>query len=338
MPTRWLLRLLAAMAIHGPGEGTARADPVRVIFDTDMGNDIDDVFAMGMLHTLQCRGECAILAVTVSKSHALAGPFCDAINTFYGRPDIPIGVVKAKDSGSDGPYLAKLIGPGAGDRFPHKLRDSKDAPDAVALMRKTLASQLDGSVVVVAVGSSTNLAGLLASRGDEISPLSGRDLAARKVRRLVMMAGEFDRPRPEFNVYSDAKSARAIFADWPTEIVALPFDVGESIRYPVPSFGLDRVVSADHILMAADVATFGKPNGFMTWDLTAVLHAVRPDRGYFRLSRPGRIQVDPTNVTTLRSDPGGRQRYAILDPENRDSVRDVLVDLVSSWPTAIGPK
>jgi inosine-uridine nucleoside N-ribohydrolase len=316
------------------------ADPVRIIFDTDMGNDIDDVFAMGMLHTLQSRGECEILAVSVSRSHALAAPFCDAINTFYGRPEIPIGVVKAKEkeSGGDGLYLVKLMGPGTNERFPHKLRDSKDAPDAVALLRKALASQPDGSVVVVAVGFSTNLAGLMTSKGDEISALSGRDLVIKKVRRLVMMAGEFNRPRPEYNVHSDAKSARAVFAEWPTEIVALPFDVGESIRYPVPTFGPGPITSADHILLAADVATFGKPDGFMTWDLTAVLHAVRPAGGYFRLSGPGTIQVDENDVTTLRSDPHGRHRYAILDPENRDRVRDALVDLAGRWPMAKDPK
>ena len=74
---------------------TARADdPVTLIFDTDIGNDVDDVLALGMIHALQSRGVCDLIAVTVTKDHALAGPFVDAVNTFYGRPHISVGVVR----------------------------------------------------------------------------------------------------------------------------------------------------------------------------------------------------------------------------------------------------
>ena len=69
-------------------------EPVRLIFDTDMGNDIDDALALGVIHALQSRGECHLLAVTVSKDNEFAGPFCNLVNTFYGRGKIPIGVVR----------------------------------------------------------------------------------------------------------------------------------------------------------------------------------------------------------------------------------------------------
>ena len=67
------------------------AAPVKIIFDTDIGNDVDDVLALSVLHALQSRGECELLAVTITKPDELAGPFVDAVNTFYGRPAIPIG-------------------------------------------------------------------------------------------------------------------------------------------------------------------------------------------------------------------------------------------------------
>ena len=69
-------------------------EPVKLIFDTDMGNDIDDAMALAMIHSLISRGECELLAVTVTKDHPQAAAFVDLINTFYGRPDIPVGVVK----------------------------------------------------------------------------------------------------------------------------------------------------------------------------------------------------------------------------------------------------
>src|SRR6266852_2488659 len=71
-----------------------RAAPVRLIFDTDMGNDVDDAVALAMIHALESRGEAKLLAVTVTKDNRWAAPFIDAMNTFYGRADIPIGVVR----------------------------------------------------------------------------------------------------------------------------------------------------------------------------------------------------------------------------------------------------
>lgn len=44
--------------------------PVKLIFDTDVGNDIDDVLAISVIHVLQSRGECELLGVTITKPKA----------------------------------------------------------------------------------------------------------------------------------------------------------------------------------------------------------------------------------------------------------------------------
>src|SRR5262245_58778582 len=75
-----------------PAEAADR-EPVRLIFDTDICGDCDDVLALGMIHALQSRGQCRLLAVTVSVDNDQAAPFVDAVNTFCGRGDIPVGVV-----------------------------------------------------------------------------------------------------------------------------------------------------------------------------------------------------------------------------------------------------
>src|SRR5262245_38144800 len=115
-------------------------EPVRVIFDTDIGDDIDDVLALAMLHALERRGECRLLAVTVSKDSPWSGPFVDAINTFYGRPEIPIGVVRDGKLKDESRYARKLLDAREGDspRYPRRLASGTDAPEAVDLMRKTL--------------------------------------------------------------------------------------------------------------------------------------------------------------------------------------------------------
>src|SRR5262249_47031117 len=95
MGIKLVLLLAATMSVSGgAGENSQPLHAPRIIFDTDIGNDVDDVLALGMLHNLQTRGACELLGVTISKSDDLAGPFANAVNTFYGRPDLPIGCVQ----------------------------------------------------------------------------------------------------------------------------------------------------------------------------------------------------------------------------------------------------
>ena len=69
-----------------------------------------------------------------------------------------------------------------------------------------------------------------------------------------------------------------------------------------------------------------------TWDLTAVLYAVRPDHGYFGLSPAGRIRVDAQDVTQFDVVDGGGQRYLTVTAEQIARVREVLIQLASQPP------
>jgi hypothetical protein len=101
---------------------------VPLIYDTDMGNDVDDGYALGVIHALQSRGECELLAVTVTKDHELAGPFVDVLNTFYGRGDVPVGVVRNGPEPKQGKFLGLAAEKKSGAyRFPHGLHSGKDA-------------------------------------------------------------------------------------------------------------------------------------------------------------------------------------------------------------------
>jgi inosine-uridine nucleoside N-ribohydrolase len=179
----FLLVSLVSWAI-GTLRGFGQDSPVKLIFDTDMGNDCDDALALAMIHSLQSRGECQLLAVTITKDHELAAPFVDCVNTFYARGNIPIGVCRNSGKTPDaGKYnqVAKINDDGK-LRFEHDLLSGNDAPTALEVLRRTLANAADASVVVVQVGFSTNLANLLASPADTIHPLSGRELFAKKSR------------------------------------------------------------------------------------------------------------------------------------------------------------
>lgn len=324
-----------AFSMLCPAMATEPQRPIPVIFDTDIGNDIDDALALGVIHALESRQECKLVAVTISKDNPLCAPFIDLVNTFYGRGDIPIGVVRNGKTPEDGNYLRGPVEArdGDGQRFPHDLKSGRDAPEAVQVLRRALAKQADGSVVMIVVGFSTNIARLLDSAGDDASPLSGQDLVAKKCRLLSIMAGNFGpMPVPEYNVHIDVPSARKVYAEWPTEIVASGFEVGLAIKYPAVSIQRDFAYVPHHPLPEAYALYMKMPYDRETWDLTSVLYAVRPDRGYFALSEPGTITVDEKNVTRFAPGAGGKHRYLKVDAEQIAQVREALVVLASQPP------
>jgi len=156
---------------------------VPIIFDTDIGTDVDDAGALAILHTLADQGEAKILATMSANQNRWSAPAIDVINTYYGREDMPTG------SSKTGPDPEEWYHDDVPD-YPHDLTTSDDAPDAVALYRKILAAQPDQSVTIVVVGWLTNMADLLNSKPDRYSPLAGRELVKAKVKELVAMGGE----------------------------------------------------------------------------------------------------------------------------------------------------
>jgi len=338
-PFSIVVTLVTLLSLAGNSQGADEniARPVKLIFDTDMGNDIDDALALGVIHALQSRGECELLAVTLSKDNDFAGPFVDLVNTFYGRGNIPIGVVRNGKTPEDSRYLTEPVNAmdNGQQRYPHDLLSGKDAPEAVGLLRKILAEQPDGSVALCVVGFSTNATRLLDSAPDKFSPLTGKELITRKVSVLSMMAGMFSQTGrvKEYNVYIDSPAASKIFSEWPTPLVASGFEIGLAIKFP--AFNIDRDFSyvKNHPLREAYGLYQKMPYDRETWDLTSVLYAVRPNHGYFGLSPAGQIRVDEKDVTQFDVSETGRQKYLTVTPEQIARVREALIQLASQPPT-----
>jgi len=312
--------------------------PVRLIFDTDIGNDVDDALALGVIHALQSRGECELLAVTITKDHELCAPFVDAVNTFYGRGGIPIGVVRQGPTPEDSKFLPLARVEDNGKlRYPHDLESGKDAPEATEVLRKVLAAQPEGSVAIAQVGFSSNLARLLESGPDAHSPLNGHDLVAAKVRVLSVMAGAFTqiggKEHLEYNVVKDIPAAKLLAEQWPTPIVYSGFEIGIAIPYPATSIEQDYAYVEHHPLAEAYQLYMPTPHERPTWDLTSVLWAVRPHRGYFDLSAPGRASVSDEGRTTFEETPEGKHRYLVVSGEQVIRVREALAQLSSQPPT-----
>jgi inosine-uridine nucleoside N-ribohydrolase len=314
---RLLLILLATVAFA--------AQPTLVIFDTDIGNDVDDALALAMLHSLESRRETQILAVTITKDNRYAAPYIDLVNTFYGRPDIPIGVVRNGKTPEDSPMIrmpADLRKPDGSFVYPHRITDGASATDAITVLRRVLSTAPDGSVVVVQVGFSTNLARLIANPDDLA-------LVSRKVRLLSVMAGHFPEGAPEYNVKTDIASARHVFDQWPTPIVLSGFEIGQALLFPAQAVEQGFRWASNHPVADAYRAYMKMPYNRPTWDLTAALYAVRPDAGYFNLSPPGRVTVDDAGRTHFDESPGGKHRYLILTEAQKARTLEALILLAT---------
>ncbi len=311
------------------------AAPVPVIFDTDMGNDVDDAIALAMLHALESRSECRLIAVTITKDNPWSAVYVDIVDTFYGRAQIPVGMVRKGVT----PENSRMIQvPSEHKRadgswvYPRRIASGAEAPEAVALLRRVLAAEQDGSVVVIQVGFSTNLARLLDSPPDAASPLSGRELAEKKVKLLSIMGGNFAAPKPEYNIQQDVPSAQRLLREWPGRIVASGFEIGDSMLFPASSIEHGFSYAPDHPIVDAYRNYQKMPYDRPTWDPTATLYAVRPDAGYFSLSQAGTITAEAKGVTRFAPDANGRHHYLIMNDAQRSRALEAIILLASQPP------
>jgi inosine-uridine nucleoside N-ribohydrolase len=289
-----------------------------VIFDTDMGNDIDDALALAVLHALSDRGECELIGVTLTNAHPAAVPYVRMLNRFYGRGDLPVGAaIKALQDGANDGYMRTALGAAPAG-------SASTAEAAPALLRRLLSNARE-KVVIVQTGFSTNLAALL-------DLPDGAALAKQKVALVVAMAGNFEGGEPEYNVRIDVASAKAVFERWPTPIVFSGYEIGRDLLYPAASIEHDFAYARPHPIAESYRAYHQMPFDRPTWDLTAVLEAVRPEHGYFGRSEPGTVVVESNGATRFAAGHGDR-RYLRLDPSKRAEILEVLALLASQPPT-----
>ena len=306
-----------------------KQQPVSIIFDTDIAPDYDDVGAMALLHAFADMGKAKILATMSSNAFETTAPTISVLNTYFNRPGIPIGITKTalpnKDCSQQ--WAQAII-----SKYPHAVKSNDEAMDAVKLYRKILSSQPDKSVTIVSVGFFTNLAGLLNSKSDEYSKLSGMALVKKKVKRLVSMAARIDKDGKsgyEFNVMVDAAASQKVFADWPTPLTISGFEIGEKILTGIRLINNETIQNspvkdAFQIALAKDNNKLGRNS----WDETAVLVAVLGIEPYFGFRKLSfEIKDDGRDVVI----PGEKFTYLVFK-QSPEEIGKVIEDLMMHQP------
>ena len=66
----------------------------KIIFDTDIVGSTDDLVALCALYKYMDEGKCDVIGIVVDREGEKNAACVDVFNTYYGHPDIPIGLVK----------------------------------------------------------------------------------------------------------------------------------------------------------------------------------------------------------------------------------------------------
>ena len=285
--------MLIMIPINSVAGDTKKMHPKKIIFETDMSTDVDDVGALAVLHALADSGEAEILAISFNEVHPSGASAICAINTWYNRGDIPIGIYKGNLADPDeSSYLESLA------NFPHNL-PTIPTPSSVEIYLQVLREQPDNSVTIISVGFLNNLYDLLKADSD---------LVARKVTELVVMALLIDDPYNTVR-HDLIDKSEYVIRDWPTRLVISHH--GESIQTGAK---LAKAPAENPVREAYYRRFKGQYKGRSSWDQLAVLYGVRGVSDYFTEITEGKGRL--SNGYEWEMQPGFR---SYLDPNLSDS-------------------
>lgn len=306
------------------GRDISVSEAVNILFDLNIDGDCTNLGSLAVLHRLADLGEARILATTACFGDPLAAGCIKALNRYYGREYLPVGILHSQPATHPTPFMAPV-----NRQFCPEAPEGADVPDTVEIMRRALIKEADNSVVFVISGCFASAAALFASGADDISPLSGIALAEKKIRRIVVMAGSFDtlgdEVFPENNVSVQVPAAQYVTGLWKKELVLSAYEIGirtlslKEFRF----HGSDsHPLKMMYIINDGDGFSEGNPS----WDHTAVLEGVRPGR-YFDYHETGRINVTGTGITEWVNDKTCLHTY-LLPKVPFDEIAAEINDLI----------
>lgn len=304
------------------------AKPVNIIFDSDMGPDYDDVGAITILHALADKGEARILATMASNRYEGIAAVLNVLNTYFKRPDIPIGVPgESAVNIRDGQHWTDTLLA----KYPHKIKTNADAWGAVKLYRKLLADQPDHSVTIVTIGFLTNISDLLNSPADQYATLNGRALIKKKVKLLVSMAGKFPSGY-EFNVDKDIAGSNNVFQNIDVPVIYSGFEIGAKIKTGLPLINNTAISNSPvkDVFRIAIPLSKDDAAGRMSWDETAVLIAIKGYSAYYDLYR-GKMAIVTADGKNTWDNNGTGQGYIVEKTDHR-IVQDLINTLIMHQP------
>jgi inosine-uridine nucleoside N-ribohydrolase len=205
---RRVLGLLAAAFLITAGPVHAQPAREKVIVDTDIGDDVDDAFAVALALAspeFEVLGFSADFGDTPERAKLL-----DRMLGELGRNDIPVAAGPEANANRDGFSQRPYADGGAFARRSH--------PGSVDFILGQ-ARRYPGQVTLVAIGPLTNVGAMI-----------DKDPAGfRQLKRVVMMGGSIGAGVAEWNIQHDVASAQKLFRSG-VPIVMMPLDSTDNLK------------------------------------------------------------------------------------------------------------
>ncbi len=204
------LTLLSALA---QTQSALPAAPEKVIIDTDIGDDVDDAFAVALALRSP---ELEILGITTTFGDTeTRAKLLDRMLGELGRQNIPVAV--GIPTHATNVFTQRRYAEGGHFARPSHLK-------AVDFITEQI-RRYPGQITLIAIGPLINVGALIDKDPDTF----------RKLRRIVLMGGSIYRgygdfeylpakgPQPEWNILNDISSARKLFASG-VPLYVMPLD------------------------------------------------------------------------------------------------------------------
>ncbi len=108
--------------------------------------------------------------------------------------------------------------------------------------------------------------------------------------------------------------------------------------FPGASIDKDFAWAPSHPLVDAYRTAGTMPYDVPGTALAAALHAVRPKEPYFKLSDPGTVSVGDDGRTRFTPSAGGKHRFLIADPAQKEAIQQMWVETASTKPIPRAPR
>ena len=297
---------------------------VPLIVDTDAGFDVDDIGALSVANALADAGEAEIIAVGHTNGYALGIGAVSAVMQFYGRESVPLGAYKGPwarnpnaGKGTADKYVSDLV-----KHYPSLVKNYTQVPTAVETYRRALVGAADHSVRIASIGITTNMRDLITSPPDDVSPLSGRDLVAQKVKLVVWMDGMYNFGCAQHDSDNwlgpdtDCRgSAKAAVENWPSNVQQIFTLVGGDVLH---GSWLTGCAGHGNPVRQAFEDWLGPGNGRCSWDPITVLIAVRGAGGVHckEVDTGGHMTLDEAGHETWHEGTGSNQSRIVYEGTN----------------------
>ena len=306
---------------------------IQMILDSDFGSSTDDLFALMMLHHYMDDGLVDLKGIVVDREGVKNAELVDIFNTYYGHPDIPVGLERngVKNPRCFIPYNGVCdLKDNQGNPLFKRTHDLTNCPEGYKLYRQLLSQAEDKSIVVVAIGFVTTLSELFESGADEYSQLSGLDLFGQKVKSVYIQSGRFESgdSLSGYNMRAASKQSAIFYDKLPknVDLIMSPSNIGDLMNYQ-PQDVLVDLSSTEQNPIKAVYTNYTCDTGQRMWDTNCLVNAVLGD-GAYNMSPRGWVRfVDKgeESLMLFTPDPAGNARYQL--PGDTYFAEEKLMDI-----------